>query len=262
MKKKTFDKYYYYKKAVQSPNEDVKFFDNVFTKINKSKARSLREDFCGTFSISLAWVQAHEKNKAIAVDIDPKPLAYGTKNYLPKLTKDEQSRIQILNKNVLTPSLPKADIISVSNFSHYILKEKKNLLKYFKNIHRQLPKKGLFVIDAVGGPDCQENLDEIVEFKDFTYYWEQKNFNPINNVGKFYIHFKRKGERKRKNVFSYHWRLWSLPELQDTLKDAGFSTVEVYWEVPKKNGSGSGVFKKSSTGQACACWIAYIVARK
>jgi hypothetical protein len=66
-----------------------------------------------------------------------------------------------------------------------------------------------------------------------------------------------------KRAFTYHWRLYSLPEIQDCLREAGFSNVTVYWEgTNHKTGEGNGVFKPSRRGEACAGWIAYLVAEK
>ena len=260
--KKPFDKYLLYRNSVQCPEDDIKFFTKVFKSLNKKPARTFREDFSGTFSISLEWIRAHAKNKSIAVDIDSEPLDYGKKHYLPKMTENQQKRIKIIKKSVLSPTLPKADIISVTNFSYYTFKERKALVQYFKNARKKLFTKGLFIIDAFGGSECQESSTETVKRKNFTYYWEQEDFDPINNYALFYIHFKRKNEKKRRKVFSYDWRFWSLPEIQDALKDAGFKDVQVYWEQSTKSGSGSGVFKKASSGESCACWIAYIISRK
>jgi hypothetical protein len=57
--------------------------------------------------------------------------------------------------------------------------------------------------------------------------------------------------------------LWTLPELQEILKEAGFREVTVYWEgTVKRTGEGNGVFTPSTEGEACAGWIVYIVAEK
>ena len=205
------------------------------------------------------WVKDHSQNKAIVIDADKKPIEYGKKHHLSKLNSSQQSRLHILNKNVLDKKLPKADIISVSNFSYFIFKQREFLLKYFKNVKRSLFKQGLFIIDVVGGPDCEGLSEEVIEHEDFDYYWDQDSFDPISNTAHFYIHFKRKGEKKQKKAFSYYWRLWSMPELKDVLKDAGFSKVHVYWEQSDKKGDGNGVFKKTLKGEACDTWIAYLV---
>ena len=257
--KAPFDKYLYYKKSVQSPTEDIHFFQKTFKSFFKKPAYTFREDFCGTFYLAYHWIQQHSKNKAIAIDADKEPIDYGNKHHLSKLETKQQKRLKVLNKNVLDKNLPKAEIITVSNFSYYALKERALMLKYFKNVHKALSKKGLFIIDVLGGPDCEEISEEETQHKNFSYYWDQDCFDPLKRTGQFYIHFKRKGEKKREKVFSYDWRLWSLPELKDILKDAGFSKVHVYWEGTDKKGEGNGLFKPETTGEICDTWIAYLV---
>ena len=260
MKKKApFDKYFYYKKSVQSPEEDIQFFKKTFKYFFKQPAHIFREDFCGTFYLAYHWIKDHSKNKAVAIDSAKEPIKYGTKHHISKLSPSQQNRLKILNNNVLEDNLPKANIISVSNFSYFALKERRLMLKYFQNVLKALFKKGLFIIDVVGGPDCELLSEEEIKHKNFNYYWDQDDFNPINRTGKYYIHFKRKGEKKRTKEFSYDWRLWSLPELKDILTEAGFSKVHVYWEGTNKKGEGNGIFKKATKGDVCSTWIAYLV---
>lgn len=255
-----FDKYHFYKTAVQSPVDDITFFKKTFKSFFKKEPRVFREDFCGTFYLAYHWVKNHSKNKAVAIDIDSKPLEYGKKNHLPKLNVLQKKQLKVLNKNVLSPKLPKAEIISINNFSCFALKDRKSLLKYFQNVRKSLFKKGLFIFDVVGGPDCESLAEEEVDHRNFTYYWEQKSFDPITRTGIFYIHFKRKGEKKKRlRQFVYDWRLWTLPELKDVLKEAGFSQIHVYWEGSDKKGEGTGLFKKAKSGEACDTWIAYLV---
>ena len=257
--KAPFDKYFYYKKSVQSPLEDIRFFKKTFKSFFKKPAHVFREDFCGTFYLAYHWIKDHPKNKAIAIDADKEPIEYGNRHHFSLLNNSQQSRLKILNKNVLEKNLPEAEIITVSNFSYFALKERALMLKYFKNVHKALPKKGLFIIDVLGGPDCEELSEEEVQHKDFSYYWDQERFDPISRTGRFYIHFKRRGEKKRKKEFCYDWRLWSLPELKDILTEAGFSKIHVYWEGSNKKGEGNGIFKQAKQGEICDTWIAYLV---
>ena len=260
MKSKTdFDKYLYYKKAVQSPTEDIQFFKKTYKHFFKKPARVFREDFCGTFYLAYHWIKDHSKNKAIAIDTDKEPIEYGNKHHFSKLKNSQQSRLKILNKNVLANKLPTADIVSVSNFSYFALKERNLMLKYFKNVRKVLSKKALFIIDILGGSDCEALSEEEVQHKGFSYFWDQNYFNPISRTGQFYIHFKRKGEKKREKEFSYDWRLWTIPELKDILKSAGFSKTHVYWEGNNKKGEGNGIFKQTKEGDICETWIAYLV---
>ena len=257
--KQKFDKYFYYKESVQSPKEDIQFFKKTYIDFFKKTPRIFREDFCGTFYVGYHWVKAHPQNKAFVIDEDKRPIEYGIKHHFQKLSPSQKSRLKIFNQNVLDQKLPQAEIISVSNFSYFIFKQRALLLKYFKNIKKSLFKQGLFIIDVVGGPDCEGLFEEIIEHEGFDYYWDQDSFDPINNTAHFYIHFKRKGEKKQKKAFSYYWRLWSIPELKDVLKDAGFSKIHVYWEQSDKKGEGTGTFKKAVQGEACDTWIAYLV---
>lgn len=253
-----FDKYFYYKKSVQSPKEDIRFFKKTYYHYFKKNPKIFREDFCGTFYVAYHWVKNHSQNKAIAIDQDKEPIKYGKKHHLSKLSDSQKSRLKIIKQNVLNKNLPKAEIITVSNFSYFIFKDRANLLKYFKNIKKSLFKKGLFIIDVMGGSDCENLSEEKVEHKGFNYYWEQDHFDPIDNTARFHIHFKKKAGKKQK-AFTYNWRIWSLPELKDTLESAGFSKVHVYWEQSDKSGEGNGVFKKSKKGEICDTWIAYLV---
>ena len=257
--KAPFDKYLYYKKSVQSPKEDIHFFKKTFKHFFKKPAKVFREDFCGTFYLAYHWIKDHPKNKAIAIDADKEPIEYGNKHHLSQLKVSQRHRLKVLNKNVLDKNLLKSEIITVSNFSYFALKERALMLKYFKNVHKALSKKGLFIIDVLGGADCEELSEEEVQHKDFSYYWDQDQFDPISRTGKFYIHFKRKGEKKREKAFSYDWRLWALPELKDILTEAGFSKIYVYWEGTDKHGEGNGIFKPTEKGEICDTWIAYLV---
>jgi len=65
------------------------------------------------------------------------------------------------------------------------------------------------------------------------------------------------------DAFTYDWRLWGLPELRDIFIDAGFSSVDCYWEGTDEDGeSGDGIFTKTEEGEACLSYVAYLVAIK
>ena len=124
---KSFDKYEYYKRAVQSPETDVVFYRKTYKELKKKTAKTLREDFCGTFSLSSEWIKLDPKHSAVGVDFSSEPINYGMKNYFPKLSKDQQQRLKILKGNVLTSKLPKADIAVAVNFSFFIFKQRETL---------------------------------------------------------------------------------------------------------------------------------------
>lgn len=259
-KAKVFDKYFYYERAVQSPDTDVKFFRKVYRELRKSEPKILREDFCGTFQIACEWVKLASDKKSFGIDLDLEPITYGCEKHLVKLKPEQQKRIEILRANVMDPALPLADIVVAQNFSYFIFQERERLLEYFSSVRAHLKNKGMFILDCFGGSLCHEENEEFQKKRGFIYYWDQASFDPISHRAKFHIHFKLKGERKRENVFTYDWRMWSIPELRDVLKDAGFKTTHVYWEGTDSRGGGDGKFRRSEKGEACQSWISYIVA--
>lgn len=257
-----FDKYEYYQKAVQSPEDDASFVEKAYWCARGKEARIMREDFAAAFALTCAWVEKHPNNVGIAVDIDEEPLEYGAANYLSKLTNEEKSRVSILKENVLKRDLPKADAIAALNFSYMGFKTRKVLKEYFENCIRTLNEDGILILDCFGGGSTQEPNVHETEHDDFSYFWDQDTFNPVTNESQFYIHFKRKGEKKRERVFSYDWRLWGLTELRDLLDEVGFKSTVVYWEGTDEDGDGDGVFTPTETGDECESWVAYIVALK
>ena len=261
-KTKGFDKYFYYSKSVQAPKEDAKFLGRVYRDVYNKKAETMREDFCAAFALSCAWVQGGAERKALGVDLDPEPLNYGRENYLPKLKPDQRSRVEVYEDNVLNASLPKVDIISAMNFSYMIFKTRANLLQYLETCHNNLKEQAVLVMDCFGGAGVMEPNIEETKHEDFSYFWEQDSYNPVTNEALFHIHFKRKGEKKRKRVFTYDWRLWSLAELKDLMLEAGFHKVSIYWEGTGADGDGNGIYRRTEKGDDSVAWVSYIVGSK
>jgi hypothetical protein len=259
-----FDKYAYYSNAVQSCDNDVLFLKKVYKHFYPNKIPHVfREDFCGTFQMCEEWIKLSKDNRAFGVDLDGEPIDYGKKRILENLKPEQQSRIQILRQNVLDEKLPSADINVAMNFSYFIFKQRDILKKYFQQVFKTLNAQGLFVIDTFGGTESYEAHEEKTRHKGFTYFWDQKNFEPLTNEARFEIHFQLKGEkRRRRKVFSYDWRLWSIAELRDILLEVGFKDVTVFWEGTTKKGEGDNNFKPVTKGEECASWIAYIACVK
>lgn len=255
-----FDKYHYYLRSVQSPENDVKFLQKTYKELKSKNPETLCEDFCGTFAICCEWVKLNDRYKAIGIDLDSEPIAYGEVHHRPQLTVSQSRRLSIIQENVLAKNLPKADIVLASNFSYYIFKQRADLIAYFSSALNRCKKQGLFIIDSFGGPECMQAIEEETDYGDFKYFWDQDSYDPVTNYAQFYIHYKRKGEKKREKVFSYDWRLWSLPELKEALLDAGFRKVHIYWEGEDEDGDGNGEFTRVETGEEVRAWVAYLVA--
>lgn len=256
-----FDKYDLYKKSVQSPDADVEFYAKVYKELRKKNARSFREDFCGTFSLSTEWVKLHRANIAYGLDIDPEPMEYGRSHYYSKLSDQQKSRLKIIEQNVLGPGLPTVDIAVAMNFSYFCFKKRDILKKYFQNVYKSLKKDGVFMVDTFGGSQCFDAAEDVHRYKGHTYYWDQISFDPVTNEAIFYIHFRVKGKKITK-VFRYDWRMWSIPEIREIMYEVGFKKTHVYWEGTNRKGEGNSVFTRTEKGESCLSWIAYVVGEK
>jgi len=132
-------------------------------------------------------------------------------------------------------SFPAADIVCAFNYSCCCLQSRSELVLYFKQAWSAISKKGgIFVMDLYGGTSSEHALKLRRRYEDFMYVWEQEDFNIINRTTKISLHFYlSKNQRSLRYAFSYHWRLWTLPEIKDCLEEAGFNSVH-FWmrEMP------------------------------
>lgn len=256
-----FDKYDLYTQAVQSPEGDVEFILNTYKELKNKSPKSLREDFCGTFALSCEWIKLKKDHVAYGVDLDPEPMEYGRSHHYKKLTSDQQKRIHLFEGDVLSYPLPEVDIAVAVNFSYFLFKQRELLKKYFARVHESIKKDGIYIVDIFGGSQCQDAIEDKTPHKKFTYYWDQTGFDPVTNEALFYIHFKV-GRQKIEKVFTYDWRMWSIPEIRDIMHEVGFTKTHIYWEGTAKNGKGNGVFSRTEKGEPCLSWIAYIVGEK
>jgi hypothetical protein len=116
-------------------------------------------------------------------------------------------------------------------------------------------------IRPIIGPESQQPCVDETEFKEkgFTYYWEQKSFDPITHHVSCAIHFGFPDGRRIDNAFTYEFRLWTLPELRDILLGAHFRDVKIFWErdCDLENHSN---FVESKSAEHEGTWMAYVVA--
>jgi len=170
--------------------------------------------------------------------------------------------MEYIKGDVLEIETPKVDICFAFNFSYFIFKERKILKKYLQNVYHNLSDDGVFFCDIFGGPDSQTVMEDIIEYDDYKYYWDCQKFNPLTNECDFAIHFKRKGESRRDDVFTYNWRMWTVMEMRDLLEEVGFKTTHSYWEEDDEDDEGNGEFYLSEDEENCDSWVTYIAAVK
>jgi len=262
----TADRHQLYELSVQCAEAEVDFVDATFNRLRKRKAKLLREDFCGTANVCCEWVKRGSRRHAIGVDLDPEVLQWGRDNNLARLSKKRHERITLLKENVMDVQTEPPDVISAMNFSYWLLQDRAQLKQYFQRVHAALKDDGIFFLDAYGGYDSHKEIVEEREIDDggkgFTYIWEQAAFNPITHAMQCHIHFAFPDGSKMRKAFSYQWRLWTLPEIQDLLGESGFHRVTVYWQGWDKRGEPDGDFKPTVSADADAGWICYLTAEK
>ena len=240
---------------------DVRFFRHLYRDLKGRSPRRLREDFCGTFGVCCEWVKLGPRYVAHGRDLGAEPLQYGRDHNLSKLTPGQRRRVTLSQENVLKPGGPSPDLIMAQNFSYFILKKRTALKAYFVNCRKSLRPGGVLALDVFGGAGTHKPIIERTAHRSFVYYWEQYGYDPVTNEAHSSIHFKQNGRRKIKNVFTYNWRIWSIPEIRDLLAEAGFKKSHVYWEGDDGR-QGNGVFTRVEKGGIESVWIAMILAEK
>lgn len=260
------DRHRLYELAVQNPAAEIDFVDHTFRMLRGRHARRLREDFCGTGAVCREWVSRHRSNLAWGLDLDPEVLDWGRANTLARLG-EERSRVQLIETDVLAPQAGGLDIVLAMNFSYWLLQSRAALLEYYRRVREALVDDGVLFLDAYGGYDAFRVLSEErhisdPDARDFTYVWDQADYDPICGRLVCHIHFRFDDGSSQERAFSYDWRLWTLPEIRELLLEAGFSRVLVYWQGWDSEGEPDGNFVPVERGEPDAGWIAYLTAEK
>ncbi|HKQ63129.1 MAG TPA: class I SAM-dependent methyltransferase [Candidatus Polarisedimenticolaceae bacterium] len=255
---------------MQSPEPDLDFFERIYRGEHGGSFRTLREDFCGTAALACEWVRRGPTHEAWGCDLDRPTLNWARRHYLSRLGAAAR-RVHLLRRDVRAAGAPRADVVAALNFSYSVFKTREVLRDYFRAVRGGLRPGGVFFLDVYGGTEA------IVEATDrrriaasrapdgsrippFTYIWEQAFFNPIDHHTICHIHFELAGGKKLRRAFSYDWRLWTLPELQELLGEAGFSRSAVYvdrWD--EKANDGDGIYRRRTRFENQDGWVAYVV---
>ena len=248
------DAYRLYERCVQSPQHLADFLEAL----HGSEPRRLREDFSGTGALARHWCATRPGSSAVVVDLDGNAL--------------EACRgvpgIQVRCADVLDQSdTDAADVIFVGNFSIGYIHSRKALDDYFVASRRRCADGGVFVCDTYGGPGAfrlgglQRRFDcdggDVLH-----YYWAHESADPITAMVENSVSFRieRAGEiiEEFRRAFTYRWRLWSIPELRESMLDAGFSTVSVHEDVTVRGGAINAVEGAAQLGED---WTVLVCAR-
>jgi len=256
------DRHRLYQRSVQDVEAEIDFVEQTWAEIRQRPAVFLREDFCGTAAVCCEWARHNSKNIAIGVDIDADVLEWGRRHNLSRLRPDDRMRVRLMQEDVREVQTPEpSDVIVAMNFSYMFFRTRAQLGGYFRAVREGLAGDGVLFLDAFGGYEAFQEIREKTCHKGFDYIWEHASYNPITGDMRCHIHFRFPDGSKLKKAFTYDWRLWTLPELQELLVEAGFARVTVYWEeVDDETGDGTGVYSPATVGAADPGWVCFIVA--
>lgn len=262
---RTADRHDLYQRAVQSPEAEIDFVDSRFKAIRGRRASTLREDFCGTGYTSCEWVRRRVANRAFGLDLDQPTIDWGLAHNAAGLNDEQRARLHLMNADVRTPPREArgVDIALAMNFSYWIFKTRDELRGYFSVVRRSLAPDGVFFLDLYAGYEAMKVTQERRRIAGgFTYVWDQHAYNPVSGDMECRIHFEFRDGTRLRNAFTYHWRLWTMPEVRELLLEAGFKNVVTYCEGENGNGGGDGRFRAASRCPADAGIIAYLSAAK
>jgi len=251
-----------YERAVQDPEIDTQALGKLYRRYRKTDAKVLREDFCGTGLLATTWVRSRKDRRAVGVDLDGPTLQWGLRNHVEPAGPDVARRVKLLEADVRDAKGGKADLTCALNFSYQVFKQRGDLLRYFKTVRRGLRPDGIFVLDVLGGTEVMGEDENVHDLDDFSYRWEQAQFDPLTHDLECHIHFEFPDGSKLSPAFSYEWRLWTMPELSDLLTEAGFSRLHRLWEKTDARGEGTGKFFEPKKVENQESWWTYLVAER
>ena len=265
MKRTKIDLFALYERAVQGADFEIDFLTRTYKRLSTdpnplSRPLHLREDFCGTALVCCEWVKQGSKFRATGVDLSTEALEYSRVHHVGKLSLEQKKRLRLNCHDVRIEKANSFDVITAQNFSYFIFKARSEIKKYFRSVLKSLKSDGIFVMDIFGGFDSQKVFTERKRIGRLSYLWECHSFNPINHHAQFSIHFRLPKKPLLRHAFTYDWRMWSLPEIEDLLREVGFDRVEVCWEGDDGQGGGNGRFVPRARAENCDSWVAYIVA--
>jgi SAM-dependent methyltransferase len=231
-------------------------------------ARTLREDFCGSAAAAIRWIRDGRSDaRAIGVDLDRAALARASRAARDHGVSDA---LTLLCADCLdTPDREPSDIVWVGNFSVGYLHTRADLMRYLRASRERLDKghRGVLALDTYGGAGAfrlggLERTHPGRGSETIRYAWRHEEADALTGMVTNSISFRVEvgGEivAEYPRAFVYRWRLWSIAELRDAMREAGFASTEVYSDVRVATGDAPSAARTEDLGED---WIVVVAAR-
>jgi SAM-dependent methyltransferase len=247
-----------YEEAVQYPPTEIARIERAVRRAGGAPLR-LREDFSGTALLAASWVSSRPDRTAAAVDLDPTVHAWARTHRLPELGRRAE-RLSLVNADVRDGPRGPFDAVVALNFSYQVFHAREDLRRYLANARAALAPGGVVILDVFGGWESQQVIVERRRLRGgVTYVWEHESFDPITHRMRCAIHFELASGRRIRGAFRYDWRLWTIPELSELFREAGFDEVEVLWDVAPARAER---YVPRTSAENQPGWIAYVIGRR
>lgn len=270
-----------YRWATQDPATQAAVLAAIYRRLRADREPlCLREDFAGNAADSVAWVDAGCDRRAVAVDLDPPTVAHAVARARRLLgPRADRIAFHVADVHALQPpAVAAADVLSVLNFSIGYFHQRDALCRYLRHARRALAADGVLVLNCFGGADAMAaRIDRhTIEpgreagskpLPVFDYLWEQRRFDALRARLECRIHFELPdpaavgGVRRIADAFRYEWRLWTLPELLEAMREAGFRRAQVWRHTARRKRNGQwnvslGPVRRLPERRS---WVAYVV---
>lgn len=252
------DKYHAYEIALQSPEVDVELLQQIYKQARGRKAAHLREDFCGSAATLRAWLQQGAKFTGEGYDIDAEVLEWGRRHHFARMGR-RAKRAELRHADVRERSLRAPDIRCAFNFSYWLFHERGEVLDYFRNARADLGEDGVFVVDLHGGGEAFSEEPQITDCGGFELICHQTDVRPLDHTANLALHFRFPDGSVLRDAFKYRWRIWSLPEVRDLLREAGFTDIRCHWQIDEDEET---QYELTDHGHNDPAWIACLAALK
>lgn len=220
-------RYDLYELAAQAPEAEARFLRAV----HGGAPETLGEDFAGPCGIARAWIRLDDHHRALCTDRDPEPLEHARERVTRDLGAEALRRIEFHAADV-REARGRCDVIASLNFAMGELHTRAELLTYLRHALARLHPRGILVCDTYAGPDAlipgsyEQRIDS--PHGAIHYTWRQVEADPLTHRVRNAMDFRLPGGVRMREAFTYDWRLWTIPELRDAFREAGFPRTQVY----------------------------------